>query len=287
MKSMKTMRLSCVLVLSVFLAGCMGPALPKDAYMNATRAMESAKSYEKTSDIQLNMETRGLWQEQESVFFSLLNETDIKATAVVDQTKGIQSTNLKLAGGFAYMPLDSTLHFVQDMSKNTTYLQGNSLTSFVQSLAPDTWEPSTQWIELNTSKQNPLQNVDVLFENLSEEQFVRREVTLEEKKEGIRDVITVTVASEDIQKTFPALKNTRFEGITFQASLDRKGRLLKEKTTAKWLYQNYKKELVVHGVATTAYQKVNEAITVPALPKKELITTLETFFHTETKTEKP
>ena len=287
MKSKKTMGFFSLLTFSLLLAGCMGPALPKEAYLESMRAIETADSLEKTSRIQLNLDASGLWEEQETVLFSLLNETDIHTNSYTDRVKGIRSTEVVLSGGFSFMPLDATLQIQEDISNNKTYLDGNSLHEVLESWSPGFTKKTNQWLELNAATHLLSNDFSTVFAALPEEKFIRREVTLEEKKEGIRDVIAVYLNTNQMQQAFPELKNVQFEGVTFQVFLDRKGRLVKEDMTTKFRKKEAKKELVVHGSVISSYTKVNEPVSVPPLPKKEHVTTLEAFLKETTKTEKP
>lgn len=293
------------LALSLTLAGCMGPALPKDAYIKGVSKLENATTYEKKTTMNVDTETKGAWETHEKVLFSLLNESTIEATSVINETKQVSETTLHITGGFDYFPLDSTLQLFHDEQNNTMYIKGDGLVTTFSPLMKLSPTLKDKWVEVGKTKENksmltPLRflselNFTSVWESVPEEQFVRLGVTEKEKQEGIRDVVTVSFQQDELTTYFPEAEKITdsfwFEGLTFTAYLDRKGVIVKEEVITKLTYKNEKNELIVHAAVSSSYNQLNEELTTGKAPKTNEVVPVEELFskktETETKTEKP
>lgn len=298
MKWKKQMLLVSSLALTFSLVGCT-PAVPKDSYVRGIDQLEQATSYAKNSVIQVDTETKGAWKESETILFSLLNESTIEATSLTNETKGQSETTLHVTGGFDYVPLDSKIHILYDEKSQKTYMEGTTL---VDVLAPFMALPSLdkKWVEVGTSKDKEavtngfttLLKLDFssVLSKVTEEKFIRKTLSAAEKKDGVRDVVTISLTQGEVNQLFPEVTQNAngltMEGVTLTAYLNRKGQPVKEELITKLIYKQKDKELVAHASMTSVYTDYNEVTMTTTLPKKEDVVPLEAVFENKEKTEK-
>lgn len=305
MKQKKQMFLAVLLFTCFTLAGCMNPAIPKDAYIKGMNKMEAATTYQKTSTVHVETETTGAWEENQTVLLELLNKSTLEVRTLKDQTKGQSETTLRLSGGFDYVPVDTTLQLFFDEKRQKTYIQGEGLVATFAPYAPLPPAVNTTWIEVGSSKEKntdasrlqQLLEMDtaLIWPNIPMEKFSRSEVSLADKKAGIRDVVTLSLEQTDLQQILPSLgehaNKLTVERITFTRFLDRKSNVVKEKIETKFTHKNNNKTAIVHASVVSTYDSFNETIPLRDAPKAHEIRSFDALFapeaKTETKKEKP
>lgn len=304
MKRKKQRFLGVSLATCLLLAGCMNPPIPKDAYMKGVTKMEEATTYQKSSTVNIETETTGVWEVHQTVLFALLNESTLEAVTVTDKAKEQSETTLHLSGGFDYVPIDTTLHLFFDEKKQKTYMERAGLAATFAPYVPLSPALNNTWIELGTKKQASASTsaLHLLLQTdfasawsvIPTEKFSRSEVSLSDKKTGIRDVVTLSLQDTDLRQAFPAFEQFSdelwFERVTVTAFLDRKGNVVKEKIETKFTHKEAKKALIVHASILSTYDLYNETVQVRAVPKAHEIRSFDALFETEktteTKTEK-